>query len=129
MPIKLSNPRLLVEIPDYPLGGDKRGLCVFAVHRHKKKGYRVSKQTFGKPKYTTYSGQCCIVDGEDGRTYILSNSKFGGMVSVWRSDFKMASDVCPNGTAHESSDPELYADYLKLIVNSNAVLMQADEGD
>ena len=81
-----KNPTRELVIEDYPLGGNKRGKCVFRVESNKR-GERVMRQTFGKPKYTTYAVKCAIVEGEeDGRTYILQLTEWGS-VNVERSDF------------------------------------------
>jgi hypothetical protein len=92
--VKYSNPRLIAEFNDWPIGGSNRGQCRFAVEDGGKKGYRVSRTTTNKfgswcnPKYTTYGGAACIVDGEDGRTYILQQVTEWGAVKVWQHDFK-----------------------------------------
>lgn len=86
--VKFSNPRLKATFTDWPLGSTKRGTCIFEVHTEKR-GVRVSRTTTGKPKYHTYGGKAAIVDGDDGKTYILQLTKpeYGPFISVSKSDF------------------------------------------
>lgn len=67
--ITFSNPRIEATFTDWPLGGSKRGACKFWVEWDKKRGYRFGRQTSGKPKFMTYGGQACIVEGSDGLLY------------------------------------------------------------
>lgn len=120
--ITFSNPRTVAEFPDWPMGGNKRGPCKFWVEWHAKRGWRVGRQTTGKPKFHTYSGQAAIVDGSDGRTYILQVAAGYGFIKVSRSDFMDASGWRSSDPTKQDSavfnenDPELYAELLKLIV-------------
>ena len=88
--MQYSNPRLHAEFDNWPCGG-KVVKCQFAVEYNGNKGSRVARTTtdksglWCKPKYTTYAKRSVIVDGEDGRTYILQQSMYG--VTVLRSDF------------------------------------------
>ena len=83
-----SNPRKIAKIDNWPLGGNKRGTCIFKVESNGNKGERVGRTTTGATKYGTYSPKVAIVDGDDGRTYILSNSKYGsGHLSIQDSAF------------------------------------------
>jgi len=122
--VTFSNPRIKAEIPNYPLGGNKRGLCVFHVERKNEK-WRVGRTTTGKTKYTTWSGQVAIVDGDDGRTYILQRSDMFGFITIYRSDFKCAEQA-KNGlpyTCHESNDKEGFEQLCELIVKGGAYAM------
>ena len=83
--LTFSNPRLRAEFPEWSLGGSKRGLCVFQVETTGK-GSRVTKTTTGKPKKFTYARKCCIVDGSDGKTYILELSHYNEAVSIHSHD-------------------------------------------
>lgn len=82
-----SKPVKLLEIQDYPLGGSKRGYCKFWIETNQK-GSRILKQTFGKPKVSTYTEKAAIVTGEDGKTYFLMLN--GTMIQILRTDFKLA---------------------------------------
>lgn len=100
--ITFSNPRSFATFPDWPLGGNKRGECKFWIESSPKKGHRFVRQTTGKPKTATYGGKGAIVDGSDGRTYLIQYcGSFPGIV-IHSSDFKsplpdvFPSLVCPN---------------------------------
>lgn len=111
--ITFSNPRLFAEIADWPIGGNHRGKAVFSVLADPKKGYRVSRTTTNKngkwckPKHTTWSGKSVIVDGSDGRTYVLVLTGYG-FVKVSRHDFMDAS----NGVFERDAG---YSDLVNLI--------------
>lgn len=85
--LTFSNPRLSAVFEDWPLGGSKRGRCVFSVEYKNGRGYRFVKQTTGKPKYHTYGGACAIVDGSDGRTYLLQKAAQFDFIKVSQHDF------------------------------------------
>ncbi len=74
--MQYSNPRRLAKYDDWPIGGKNRGQCKFEVEVNAR-GERVLKSTTNKhgswckPKATTYAKKCAIVDGDDGKTYIL----------------------------------------------------------
>lgn len=116
MPITFSNPRVHAVIADYPLGGGKRGQCVFSTERKDGKGIRVGRKTTGAIKWDTYAGRIAIVDGEDGRTYILKTSvNYAGMITISRSDFKDAgADVTGKSGAFFPGD-ERYEELKALI--------------
>ena len=90
--MKFTNPTQRLEIADYPLGGSKRGRCVFEIERSPKHGYRCVRTTteptgkVNKPKLLTYGGKAAIVTGEDGKTYILQHTAYG-FISIHRWDF------------------------------------------
>ena len=107
--LNYSNPRLEATFPDWPLGGNRRGECRFFTETHPKRGMRVGRITTGKPKYHTYHDAACIVDGDDGRTYILEHAKMYAFISVMRSDFFQQE------TVHSSSEPERYTSLLKMV--------------
>jgi hypothetical protein len=99
--IKFTNPRLEAVIENWPLGGSKRGTAVFKVEQTISKGMRVSRTTTGKPKPTTYSDQMRIVDGDNGKTYILSlSTKYGMSITVKSSDMQ-----------HDASREEIGGDH------------------
>lgn len=117
--ITFSNPRLAAKFADWPLGGNKRGECTFTAEFKEKKGWRIAKQTTGKPKHTTYSQKVAIVDGSNGKTYILKQSppEYGESIHISRSDFLDAPKdelgfECHNS---KSSQPEKYQELLDLI--------------
>lgn len=84
--VTYSNPRKSATIENWPSGG-KRVTAVFTVETKKNK-QRVSRITIdelgreSKPKTTTYADQVVIVDGDDGKTYILEYTQMYGLISV-----------------------------------------------
>ncbi len=120
--VKFSNPRKVAEFDDWP-SGSQRVKCKFEVEHSPKKGYRVSRTTqkngvWCKPKLSTYSkGSAAIVDGDDGKTYILQASPEYGMIVVMTHDFMNAVDEGDHPlTAHDSTntDSARYHELLKL---------------
>jgi hypothetical protein len=110
-----SNPRTTAEFNDWPLGGSRRGLCKFFVETHPKRGMRVGRQTqnpktgqMNAVKYTTYQPRVLIVDGDDGRTYILEDVRMYSFINILRSDFMH------EGAVHQGSNPTGYAELLAL---------------
>jgi len=83
--LKFSNARRSATISDWPLGSGKRGPCTFTVEAGSR-GERISRVTTGKPKYTTYAQKACIVDGENGKTYLLLF--LGDAVRIAQSDMQ-----------------------------------------
>lgn len=87
-----TNPRAEATFADWPIGGSNRGTCRFWVEKGTR-GFRVGRQTTDKhgklckPKFTTYGGPCAIVDGDDGRTYLLRHAGIYDHITVSRSDF------------------------------------------
>jgi len=64
------------------------------------------RQTTGKPKTATYGGRAAIVDGNDGKTYLLQHAGQFDFIEVRRSDFMSAS-----GALGTDSDPHRHASY------------------
>ena len=119
--LTFSNPRLRAEFTDWPLGGSKRGKCVFHTERKDKKGDRVGRTTTGKTKYSTYGGPVSLVDGSNGRTYILQKSPpiYGHSIGVSRSDFMNANEQ-DDGIPHYIPEThERYTELLALIIEAN----------
>ena len=123
MNITFSNPRLRAEFADWPSGG-RRVPCVFQVERKAGK-WRVSRTTTGKSKTTTYGGAVCIVDGSDGKTYILQDSVYG-FINIRRFDFLDASvvELGRRGVVTTQEDPVLHAELTKLIADGGALEME-----
>lgn len=95
--MKYSNPRKQATFTDWPLGGNRRGQCVFSVESNKK-GERISRVTTGAPKYSVYAEKSVIVDGDDGRTYLMQKTPYA--IHVYRSDF-MSQEYIPLDKARE----------------------------
>jgi len=115
-----SNPRLNASFTDWPLGGNKRGNCSFAVEKHPKRGSRVLRTTTGKPKASTYSTLCAIVDGDDGRTYLLHYHDLTNSVSIYQSDNAHNAHFGQNGDHYHPSNSPLFDGLLALIKQANA---------
>ena len=131
--ITFTNPRISADFDDWPSGRD-RVKCSFRVDRDKR-GWRISRTTTNKhgawckPKLSTYSGPAAIVDGSDGKTYILQIAAGYGFISIHRHDF-----MCPTSedlgrepgkgsSVFERDEPELYKALFSLILNGGASLM------
>jgi len=82
-----SNPRMEARIENWPLGGSKRGVAMFCVESDPKRGERAVRTTrdpasgkFSAPKKLTYANRVRIVDGDDGKTYIIAHTPHGFIV-------------------------------------------------
>lgn len=123
--IKFSNPRRRAEFTDWP-NGSKRVNCVFDMEFKLGKGWRFTRTTTGKPKTTTYGREGCVVDGEDGKTYLIQRAGQFNFINIFRSDF-MAAHFGVNGDncVFPDNNPELYAELDSLIeaANSTGVML------
>lgn len=91
-----SNPRLHAEIPNWPLGGNKRGIAIFHVETIKGM-QRACRTTNGATKKLTYAQMVRIVDGDDGKTYIAEFSGNYSFISIRRGDMKHQHEtIWPN---------------------------------
>jgi hypothetical protein len=85
--LELTNPRTTAVIDDWPHGFHATVTATFTLEITKN-GQRVARQTSSekrppsKPKKTTYHLRMCIVDGSDGKTYLLGHTEYGQMVLV-----------------------------------------------
>ena len=120
--MQYSNPRLVASFPDWPSGAH-RVACIFKIEHTPKRGYRVHRTTqnkrgeWCKPKVTTYGGRAVIVDGDDGRTYIVQSAGTYGFIRVMRSDFMDHETVWPDRS------PEHHAALLALIEQGNTLIV------
>jgi len=116
-----SNPRTTATFATWPLGGNKRGMCKFWCETSKR-GTRVLRQTTGKAKAHTYGGLAAIVDGDDGKTYILQHNTYSDSISVSQSDF-MNANVLTNGRGDKTNsvwkEDEAYNILAALISKAN----------
>lgn len=118
--LNFSNPRLVAEFDDWPLGLRQRGYCKFHLEYNPKKGWRFVRQTTGKPKTATFGGKGAIVDGDDGRTYLIQFAGAFDFINVWRSDFKCVHpDLIGNNGGVFPKDA-LYPVLRELIEQANA---------
>lgn len=109
-----SNPRKKAIIQDYPIGSGARGTAIYSVEvverAGKERAVRETEKrngTWAKPKKRTYADSVLIVDGDDGRTYILELSRMYGMINVMKSNMMHSQE-----TIHEKE--ERYAKLLAL---------------
>lgn len=93
--IKFTNPRRHAVIENWPSGGN-RVVATFSVESDPKKGERVSRTTTGKPHKTTYDSRCVIADGDDGKTYILTESP--GCVKIIPGTMKVGTQYIWDGS-------------------------------
>jgi hypothetical protein len=94
-----SNPRQDCTIDDWPYG-QSRTQARFYIDRDERKGERGVRTTVdpktgrvSKPKTLTYAAQACIVDGEDGKTYILELAKSYTHLSVMQSNMQYQQET------------------------------------
>lgn len=87
-----SNPRMQAIIPDWP-SGQHRTTATFTIEQVAKRGERATRTTInpktGRPnaaKKLTFARRQRIVDGDDGRTYILVDT--GHTISVMQSNMQ-----------------------------------------
>ena len=66
-------------------------------------GERAVRVTTGAPKALTYARRVRIVDGDDGKTYILELSGGYGMISVMKADMKFQHEVIHERDARYTS--------------------------
>ena len=93
-----SNPRLSTIIENWPYGA-LRTTATFTIEAKPGKGERGVRVTIDPktgrataPKTLTYARRARIVDGSDGRTYIVELSMYG-VVSVMRADMKLQEET------------------------------------
>lgn len=110
--MKFSNPRTKVTIDNWPFG-KKRVFCRFEIEKNSK-GQRILRMTenktsngWNKPKMTTYGRKAAIVDGDDGKTYILMLVKDFDMIQIILGTMKSSRYV-------HAEDPE-YDELLRII--------------
>jgi hypothetical protein len=98
--LTFSNPRLSAKFDDWP-SGSHRVKCTFEIVCDAKRGWRVIRTTtdkngkWCKPKATTFGGRAVLVDGSDGRTYILQHAGNYDFIVIRRSDFMDEATIFP----------------------------------
>jgi hypothetical protein len=104
MPVFYSNPRLTAEFTNWPYGA-LRTTATFSVEKTPGRGERAVRVTIDPktgrptaPKKLTYARKVRIVDGDDGKTYLIEKTLYG-FVSVMRSDMKFQHE-----TLHEDNE-------------------------
>tara|TARA_R110002020_G_scaffold47893_1_gene136762 strand:- start:120 stop:560 length:441 start_codon:yes stop_codon:yes gene_type:complete len=130
--IKYSNARTDAVIENWPNGG-KRTAAHFWVEPKKNKGERAVRQTTNpktgqlcKPKTLTYATKVCIVDGSDGKTYILEWSVSFRFITVMQSNMKYQQEVVHQ--QQDNKDNPRYKELLDLMgINENDYIGQVLE--
>ena len=81
-------------IDQWPYGPHKT-IAEFTIEQHPTKGERAVRKLinpktgkYDTPKKLTYAKQARIVDGDNGKTYILERTMYSGLLSVMRGDMK-----------------------------------------
>lgn len=101
-----SNPRTHAVIENWPLSARHRGTATFTIEQHPKgNAERAVRTTIGAPKKLTYAVKQRIVDGDDGRTYIVCLSIYGS-IGVMKGDMKFQHEWI---SQDDSRIPELMA--------------------
>lgn len=98
-----SNPTTSRTIENWP-HGSMRTTAMFYVETDPKRGQRACRRTvnpkngtLSAPKKLTFSARQRIVDGSDGKTYILSESSHYGFVGVMQSNMQFQQEaIFPN---------------------------------
>ena len=128
--ITFSNPRLHAEFNDWP-SGSRRVKCTFHVEHHSKHGWRVTRQTEHYAlKKTAYGGKPAIVDGSDGRTYLLQIADMYNFITIYSSDLRSANTTAFGGSGSDvvfASDVSLYATLKSLIDAAHQSQRTADQ--
>lgn len=94
-----GNPRTSAVVPDWPSGAH-RTVATFRIESHPIRGERATRTTVdprtgrdSAAKALTYARRMRIVDGDDGRTYIVADNVGYGHLTVWRGDMKYNEEV------------------------------------
>ena len=78
--IQLSSPRDRAVIENWPSG--KHRVTALFESQTNKRGTRIRRTTTGKPKATNYYTAAVLVDGDDGRTYVLALTAYEQIVLI-----------------------------------------------
>lgn len=108
--LELTNPRTTAVRDDWPDGkGTVTATFTLEITKNGQRIVRVTSSEHrpsSKPKKTTYCLRMCIVDGEDGKTYLLGHTEFGQMVLI-------PGTLKTTEYFHKNShDPEVAATYV-----------------
>ena len=102
-----NNPRTYAEIPNWPYGQHRRVVCRFYVETDKRGRERVCRITrkpngqWSKPKKTTYGQICAIVEGDNGKTYVLIFTEQYRQITVMQSNLQyMEESLCESDQDH-----------------------------
>lgn len=100
-----SNPRLEAVIENWP-SGPHRTTATFRVETTPGRGQRGTRVTIdpktGRPsavKKLTYAAEVRIVDGDDGKTYIIERSRMYRFISVMQGNMQYQAETVYEGVA------------------------------
>ena len=108
-----GNPRTSAVIEDWPMGARSRGTATFTIEANGK-GERARRTTQlpgkqpGYPRVLTYARRARIVDGSDGRTYVIEDNSDYGHVTVMRGDMKYAHETIYRDDPRHAEVMELF---------------------
>jgi hypothetical protein len=98
------HPQMTLTVKDWPYGRDVRTTATFVIETHPTRGQRGTRTTIdpktgrtSQPKTLTYAQQARIVEGDDGRTYILEQT--GTHLSVMQSNMQYQHEAIFPGDA------------------------------
>lgn len=86
-----SNPRMNADFDAWP-SGKNRVRCSFHIERNAR-GERAVRTTTGAPKRLTFADCVRIVDGDDGRTYLMEHSLAYRHITIMKGDMKYQHEV------------------------------------
>ncbi len=86
-----TNPRMTAVIENWP-SGSKQVTAQFSIESDPKRGERAVRVTTGGAKKLTFARKMRIVDGDDGRTYIVSLTGYG-FINVMNGDMKIQKET------------------------------------
>ncbi len=98
---KMSNPRTYTLIEGWPFGR-RRCRAKFWVEGKpgRERVVRVTENKtrtgWNKPKKLTYARRCAIVDGDDGKTYLLCETQLYQSIGVMQGDMKFSAGYINN---------------------------------
>ena len=100
--MQYSNPRLRAAIQGWPSGRYDKTVALFVINRDAKRGERCERVTeklngsLSKPKLGIYAPITRIMDGDDGKTYIVSLTEYGS-ISVMQGNLKYSEEYISDG--------------------------------
>jgi len=120
------NPRRRAIIENWP-SGSNRVTAEFFVEATKR-GERINRITAGKPKSTTYYKKMFIVDGDDGKTYLVGLCNEMDCIVVIPGTMQGCKYHWPE--VHRADDTTDYPELIKLFQSSpgsNLIVEQVEQ--
>jgi hypothetical protein len=104
-----TTPRTEAVIENWP-SGSRRVTARFYIETHATRGQRCGRTTTGAAKYTPYAKAMRIVDGSDGRIYVIADNGSYGFVTVWRSNLSIHEETIRPGNARYDAVVALFGE-------------------